>query len=76
MDEPNALVIQAEGILVCTFLRREIDSVRACILEADEKTSGLDNDKRLLDSMIETYNWIADVTENEELRDLIPENKE
>lgn len=68
--------IQTQGAIVCHFLAREIKTVEDCIREADEKTSGLDNDRHLLASLIETYNWIADVTENEELRDLIPQNKE
>lgn len=65
--------IQTQGAIVCHFLAREIKTVRDCIAEADEKCGGVENDKHLLESLIESYNWIADVTENEDLRDMILE---
>ena len=69
----NTTDIQTQGAIVCHFLAREIKTVRDCIAEADEKTGGIENDKHLLESLIESYNWIADVTENEDLRGMILE---
>lgn len=63
------LDIQNQGILVCMFLAREIKTIKECIRDADDKTGPSDDDKRLLESLIESRNWVADVTENEDLRE-------
>jgi hypothetical protein len=67
--------VQTQGAIVCHFLAREIKTVKDCINEAYEKTGSMENDKHLLASLIESYNWIADVTENEDLRDMILDDK-
>lgn len=65
----SATDIQTQGAIVCHFLAREIKTVRDCIADADEKTGPVDNDKHLFASLVETLGWVADVTENEELKD-------
>lgn len=63
--------LRTQGAIVCNFLAREIKTVRDCIKEADGKTDDLVNGNHLLASLIEAYNWIADATENEDLKDMI-----
>ena len=67
--------IQTQGAIVCHFLAREIKTVKDCINAADKKTGSMENDKHLLASLIESFNWVADVTENEDLRDMISDDK-
>lgn len=63
--EDDTLSIQCRGAQVISYLQRELECTKEVIQESSEENQ---NDTSLCKSLIEVINFIADCTENEDMR--------